>query len=220
MFFDEITDIEKIGRKNGCTIFLVPDSVDIKIKNAILVKPEEKASITVEQMRNLVESFTTKQLEDRMVVIRPAELLSDVAESSILKSLEEPKENLHYLLITEQPHRLLPTIRSRAGTYVWRGNIPSFNEVSGDAKTKELAKEILSAKPRELPAIAEKLTKKKDNVRASVLKVLSVAVEMSYKTYILTGKEAYLKKSEKLINAYDSIAANGHIKLHLVADLI
>lgn len=218
MFFDNLTDIPKIAERMGSAIFVVPDEEKIEIKNAFLIEPKGKASISIEQMREA--RFKTKQTEPRFVVIRPAEKLSEAAENAILKSLEEPEENVHYLLVTEQPHRLLKTILSRAGIYVWRKNMWSLAKVSGKEKTKKLAKELINLSPGELVGFAEKVTKAKDGARGEVLEILAVAIEMCYKTYFLTGKPAYLKKSGKLIEAYDSIAANGQLKLHLVADLI
>ena len=220
MFFDDLAEIENIGQMSGCAIFLVPNSVEVKVKNALTVQPEERASISIDQMREVVSSLATKQLETRFVVVRPADLLSDAAENMILKNLEEPSENVHYLLVTEQPHKLLPTIRSRASFYVWRGSVPAFDKVNASEKTKQLAKELMGAKPYELVEKAENLAKKKDGARANALEILAAAIEMSYKTYFLTGKKTFLKKAEKLITAYDSIAAGGHIKLHLVADLL
>ena len=75
------------------------------------------------------------------------------------------------------------------------------------------------AKPADLVLIAEEIAKKKDNVRAWALEILGIAIEMLYKTYLINGKDVFLMKLPKFLVAYENISRNGHVKLHLVADL-
>jgi DNA polymerase-3 subunit delta' len=49
----------------------------------------------------------------RVVVIHPAETMNAAAANALLKTLEEPPADVLIILITHQPRRLLPTIRSR-----------------------------------------------------------------------------------------------------------
>jgi len=49
----------------------------------------------------------------RVVVISPAESLYPNAANALLKILEEPPANMHFLLIAHEPHRLPKTILSR-----------------------------------------------------------------------------------------------------------
>ena len=155
----------------------------------------------------------------KFIIIRPADKLGEEAENAILKNLEEPKENVHFVLVTECLSKLLPTIRSRAAVYFWRKSRGVITEIVADEKTKIMAKKILTANSRDLVGLAEELTAKKEGVREYVLTILSTAIEMAYKSYLLTGKAGFLAKIPKLLNAYDNIFRNGHIKLHLVADL-
>jgi len=48
-----------------------------------------------------------------VVVLHPAEAMNQNAANALLKSLEEPTAETYLLLISDQPSRLLPTIRSR-----------------------------------------------------------------------------------------------------------
>ena len=220
MFFESPLDIPKIAKRAGCSIFVVPDNTEIEIKNAFILKPEQKATITIDQVREILDQLTVKQTKAQFVLIRPADKLGEEAENAILKNLEEPKENVHFVLITDKPSKLLPTILSRAEMYILKSSKSSISEIRADEKTKMMAKKLIAAKPFELVDLAEELTKKKDGVREYVLNVLSVAIEMSYKSYFLTKKEVFLAKIPKFILAYENIARNGHIKLHLVADLL
>ncbi|MBR3269866.1 hypothetical protein IKG07_01290 [Candidatus Saccharibacteria bacterium] len=220
MFFENLADIPKIAEKVGCSIFVVPKDAKTGIKDAIILEPTTKVTITIDQVREVLGQFTTKLLKPQFIMISPADKLGEEAENAILKNLEEPKENLHFVLITDQPSKLLPTILSRAALYIWRDGKTSLKEISADDKTKALAKKFLVAKDRELVDLAEELTKKKDGVREYVLDILSVAIEMAYKSYFITSKSAFLAKIPKLLNCYENISRNGHIKLHLVADLM
>ena len=220
MFFDSIDNIAEIAAKTQTAIFVVPDKEKVEIKNAFILEPTTKSIITIEQVREMIGSLATRQMEDRFVVIRPADKLGEEAENAILKSLEEPKEKVHFVLITERLSELLPTIKSRAAVYFWRGGKSAISEITADEKTKVLAKKLLAANSKSLVDLAEELTSKKEGVREHVLNILSVAIEMAYKSYLLTGKAGFLTKIPKFLDAYDNIARNGHIKLHLVADLL
>lgn len=49
----------------------------------------------------------------RVAIIEPAEWLNHNAANALLKTLEEPGEGLYIILVSHQPSRLLPTLRSR-----------------------------------------------------------------------------------------------------------
>ncbi|MFZ9407211.1 MAG: DNA polymerase III subunit delta' [Burkholderiaceae bacterium] len=49
----------------------------------------------------------------RVVLIDPADAMNGIAANALLKSLEEPGDNVVFLVLSERPELLLPTIRSR-----------------------------------------------------------------------------------------------------------
>lgn len=84
--------------------------------DAFVLEPEEvDKAIRVDQVRELVGFVVqTAQLGGRKVVlIEPAEAMNLNASNALLKSLEEPSGDTVLLLISHQPSRLLPTIKSR-----------------------------------------------------------------------------------------------------------
>lgn len=220
MFFDDPKEIAQIASRVGCGVFVMPNATKVAIKNALVLQPEEKTTITIEQVREVLGRLAVKQTSDQYVLIRPADALGEEAENTLLKSLEEPRDRVHFVLVTEKPSKLLPTVLSRSAVYFLRSHEPIDGEIVADAKVKDLAKRLLIAKPSDLPALADEITKKKDGVRAHALMVLGVAIEMLYKSYYKTGKIAFINKLPKFLTAYENIDKNGHIKLHLVADLI
>ncbi|MBP8202403.1 MAG: DNA polymerase III subunit delta', partial [Pseudomonas sp.] len=83
--------------------------------NYILQPEEADKAIKVDQVRDLVSFVVqTAQLAGRKVVlVEPAESMNINAANALLKSLEEPSGNTVLLLISHQPSRLLPTVKSR-----------------------------------------------------------------------------------------------------------
>jgi DNA polymerase-3 subunit delta' len=76
---------------------------------------QTKRNITVDQVRAMIRRLTTKPTmgSRRAIVIDPADDLEKGAVNALLKALEEPPIGTFFLLVTHQPGRLLPTVRSR-----------------------------------------------------------------------------------------------------------
>lgn len=74
-----------------------------------------KKSISVEQLREVEAAVALAPYEGRtrVVIIDPADLMSDAAQNSFLKTLEEPPPHAVFVLITANDDKLLETIRSR-----------------------------------------------------------------------------------------------------------
>lgn len=74
-----------------------------------------RKSISVEQMRGVEQAVALNPYEGRtrVVIIDPADALSDGAQGAFLKTLEEPPGHVVFVLITANPDRLFETIRSR-----------------------------------------------------------------------------------------------------------
>ncbi len=219
MFFDNLTDIEKLASKVNCAIFVIPNGAEIAIKNAEIIE-KDKTTISIEQIRNLIAKTRAKQTTPRFVVIKEAEKMTAEACNAFLKSFEEPNENYHFVLQTENLSSILPTILSRAEVFILRINNPLDQAPAASEEAKNLAKKMIVAKDKDYIAIMNEIAKKKDGARELALEVLSAAIEMSYKSYFKTGNKLFLKKIPNLITAHENIAANGNLKLHLVADML
>lgn len=79
--------------------------------------PAKKASrqISVEKIRTLTDfvTITSHRGGPKVICIVPAEAMHPSAANAVLKMLEEPPGDTCFLLVSHQPERLLPTIRSR-----------------------------------------------------------------------------------------------------------
>lgn len=73
----------------------------------------EKGTISIDRIRSLYEQTRSIQQTKRCVVIDDAEAMGHEAQNALLKLLEEPVQNVHFILTTHHETGLLPTIRSR-----------------------------------------------------------------------------------------------------------
>jgi len=74
-----------------------------------------KSVITVDEVRKLKNFFGMSATDGgrRVVIVDPADEMNVNAANAILKLLEEPPADAIILMLSHQPSRLLPTIRSR-----------------------------------------------------------------------------------------------------------
>ena len=82
----------------------------------ILVDKEpEKKEIYVDQIRNLkLDAFVfPNEASKKVYVINNAGSMNTMAQNAMLKLLEEPPSHAAFILITDNPEWLLPTVRSR-----------------------------------------------------------------------------------------------------------
>ena len=78
-------------------------------------KKKPSSQITIAQVRALDDFLHvgTHRHGARVILINPAEAMNRPTANSLLKSLEEPIAGTLFILVSSEPIRLLPTIRSR-----------------------------------------------------------------------------------------------------------
>ena len=139
--------IETCGHCQGCRLLAAGTHPDYK-----LVAPEEEGKqISIDRIREVSRFLTLKsQYGDyQIVIIAPAEAMNTYAANSLLKSLEEPTPQSLLVLVSSQPSRLLPTIRSRCQNIVF--GLPDF----GQALTWLQAQSDVQADAARLLALAD-----------------------------------------------------------------
>jgi len=80
------------------------------------ISASEATGISIEQIRRIVlerAGFRPHEGRALVFIIRAAEELTVSAANALLKTLEEPAPNTHFILLTSRENRLLDTIRSR-----------------------------------------------------------------------------------------------------------
>ena len=89
----------------------IPEHADLRW----ITCPEDKFSIGIEQVRDLVGELNLTSYEGggKVAVIEPADAMTHSAANSLLKTLEEPPGDTLLILVVDRPGRLPATIVSR-----------------------------------------------------------------------------------------------------------
>jgi DNA polymerase-3 subunit delta' len=76
---------------------------------------KKKRDISVAQVRSLSDfiNFSAHRSGSKVILIAPAESMNVNAANALLKSLEEPPPATYFILVSDRPHMLPATIRSR-----------------------------------------------------------------------------------------------------------
>ena len=100
---------------------------------------EDKKSIDINQIRNLILTLNKSSFnkKPRLVLIDNIELLNLNSVNALLKILEEPNDNIYFILINNHK-KILPTLRSRCLNY----NIHLKSKESIDISNKILGENI------------------------------------------------------------------------------
>ena len=104
------------GHCRSCQLFLAGTHPDF----LTLLPEEAEAPIKVDAVRQVV-GFLQQRAQFggwRVVLIDPAERMNVQAANALLKTLEEPGEQVLLLLLSERPSDLLATVRSRCQTWI------------------------------------------------------------------------------------------------------
>ncbi len=110
---------------------LNPDLSDAEM--SMVVSEVDAASNTgVDNVRELIESIRYSSKGHKVIILDEAHMLSKNAFNALLKTLEEPPPETTFILSTTEPHKLLPTVRSRCATY-------EFNDVDVDTLVNHYA---------------------------------------------------------------------------------
>ena len=80
------------------------------------IAPNDKGLITIDMIRQTLQKLflSATESERKIFMIVGADTMNASAQNAMLKALEEPPPNTHFILCIKQPRRLLITVRSRA----------------------------------------------------------------------------------------------------------
>ena len=203
MFIDSLEKIHEITRAFSTTIFAVAPNIKLSLTPLVsLSLNADSINSQIDEVRELMQLTKNKQTQDLFLAIRHAELLSERSSNVLLKTIEEPGEHIHIILLTKKPFQLLPTIRSRSMLFYLKtsGNLISPPDVS--AEILDYAKKLLVADKDNLINLTEELAKRKpkksdpdpNNDKAFILKIIETTIELAYKSFYKTNNQLFLKK--------------------------
>jgi DNA polymerase-3 subunit delta' len=102
-------DLEPCGSCPGCRKAASHNHPDL------MVVESQGDNIKINQIRQLQADlkFHTMEAAAKLAIIDEAHRMTESAANSLLKILEEPSADTHFILVSSLPHRLPATIRSR-----------------------------------------------------------------------------------------------------------
>ena len=101
-------DGEPCNECEACRSILEGNTTDV-------VEMDAASNNSVENIRSIRQevAYSTTGLKYKVYIIDEAHMLSTSAFNALLKTLEEPPENVIFILATTEEHKILPTILSR-----------------------------------------------------------------------------------------------------------
>jgi DNA polymerase III gamma/tau subunit len=138
------------GNCKSCQLFLVNSLPYLHIINC-----EDKENINVDSLRTLLHELHLKveSTAKRVVILDNAEYLTIQAQNILLKTLEEPRPDTFFCLITTNPNKLLQTIQSRC--QVWFFDSLTSQEILQILDKIELDKSITKDDLNTLSALTD-----------------------------------------------------------------
>ena len=143
-----------------------------------IISPDGQ-SIKKEQVQHLQKEFTRRGMEStqKFYMIEHADRLTVGAANSLLKFLEEPEAPTIAVLLTEQLHKLIPTIRSRS-------QILTFAPLPPDQLIQALESEGI---PQAVATLAASMTTNYEE-----------ALELCKDNWIVQGRTLVLQLTEEM----------------------
>jgi DNA polymerase-3 subunit delta' len=175
----EFSDVDILAKLDN----LYQISEQIRPYNIVRVE-NEKNSIGIQEISSISSKLATKNDELKVVIIVNAEKLTEEAQNSLLKTLEETPNNSLIVLATLNPGALLETIISRC-------ILVSDNNLETKSAENELFDKFLNCNYIERISIIEEILKEENSRTVAIDLVL----------YIMN----YVKENSKFIHQYERL---------------
>jgi DNA polymerase-3 subunit delta' len=121
---------------------------------------EDASEIKISQIRDLRDSLDLRPMEGthKVYIIDPADAMNRSAENALLKALEEPPEDNHFILVAENPQSLAVTVRSRCQGYAfWPLTLAEMRRFGDDELALRWSRGSIGAfRVLDLPAVRQR----------------------------------------------------------------
>ena len=176
----------------------------------------EKKNIDVAQIRGMI-SYTNKSTfnnQDRFIMIDNVEYLNKNSINALLKIIEEPNENIYFILIANSEKNILPTLKSRCITFKihfsFDETVNICNQILNQNILNELNYDLINyyCTPGEIIKLIQFAEEKQINLRDhDVSSIISLIIENTYykknifiKNLLINFIELFLLKRYKTSN--------------------
>ena len=176
----------------------------------------ERKNIDVAQIRGMI-SYTNKSTfnnQDRFIVIDNVEYLNKNSINALLKIIEEPNENIYFILINNSEKNMLPTLKSRCITFKihfsFDETVNICNQILNQNILNELNHDLINyyCTPGEIIKLVQFAEEKQINLKDhDVSSIISLIIENTYykknifiKNLLINFIELFLLKRYKTSN--------------------
>ena len=176
----------------------------------------EKKNIDVAQIRGMI-SYTNKSTfnnQDRFIMIDNVEYLNKNSINALLKIIEEPNENIYFILINNSEKNMLPTLKSRCITFKihfsFDETVNICNQILNQNILNELNYDLINyyCTPGEIIKLVQFAEEKQINLKDhDVSSIISLIIENTYykknifiKNLLVNFIELFLLKRYKTSN--------------------
>ena len=176
----------------------------------------EKKNIDVAQIRGMI-SYTNKSTfnnQDRFIMIDNVEYLNKNSINALLKIIEEPNENIYFILIANSEKNILPTLKSRCITFKihfsFDETVNICNQIYNQNILNELNYDLINyyCTPGEIIKLIQFAEEKQINLRDhDVSSIINLIIENTYykknifiKNLLINFIELFLLKRYKASN--------------------
>lgn len=176
--------------------------------DVLIVEPQGSA-IKIDQIRAMLSAISMRSYEGerRAVILLQADLMTPQAQNCLLKTLEEPPEGTVFLLLSEQPMRLLDTVRSRCAQYplLAQGNAASLLEGQSFLQAVRTSDSIV--------ALSETLPQQRESCMALLCNVLEALDHQLHTAQPPAQAHACVRAIHTVEQALAMVKSNGSLKL-------
>ena len=176
----------------------------------------EKKNIDVAQIRGMI-SYTNKSTfnnQDRFIMIDNVEYLNKNSTNALLKIIEEPNENIYFILIANSEKNILPTLKSRCIKFKihfsFDETVNICNQTLNQNILNELNHDLINyyCTPGEIIKLVQFAEEKQINLKDhDVSSIISLIIENTYykknifiKNLLINFIELFLLKRYKTSN--------------------
>jgi len=144
---------------------------------------------TIRRLKNL-SRFSPMKGPVKVFLIDEAHMCTGQAKDALLKELEEPPDHVFYILCTNQPEKLLPTIKSRCTEF----RVGPLSVVD----TKRLLNWILKEENIKVPdSVLKEIVKASEGIPRQAVKILDAVIDLDEEESALEVIRGYSSFSEK-----------------------
>lgn len=211
-----------------------PSCLDIINSTPIdVVEIDAASNRKVEDARNILEKIQFVPVNGRykIYIIDEVHMLTTEAFNTLLKTLEEPPENVIFILATTEPHKVLETIISRCQRFDFRRitteDIVNHLEKIAKKENIKISKDALftiarssAGGMRDSLALLDQLSVMDAQKEITAEDVNEMLGRLSFDTLFEIGKCIFEADSQTAITLLDKIYSKGNEPYQIVSNMI